>query len=171
MTERDYFKIRKSNLTFTKGETISLAAFLVSLSAIIFNVYQFKAISERNNNHDKLTVRPILDYEFQEHDSLMYLTLTNKGFGPAIIQSYRVQYDDREFKYIWGALMRYDSVKARARRFYAFTFDSGYVFAPNESKDLARVPRKDFGSLRNHSLKIKIKYTDIYKDTFSLESR
>ena len=86
----------KSILTQLKDNIVELMALLVSISALLYAILQ-------GNTQEKLEIvnkQPLLVIEFNKTDFLdtKGFLLTNAGFGPAIIESFRYSINEQEFK-------------------------------------------------------------------------
>lgn len=94
-------QLQKKKKGLTPGEIVSICALTVSLFAISFNIYQFRVTSKLNRDslqrtieHDKLSVKPRLVFEFTEIEDTSELVIINKGFGPAEIVACRLSVKD-----------------------------------------------------------------------------
>ena len=93
MTKKPWYK---------EGEMIvALCALVVSVCSLGIMVYETSLARETQ----KATVWPQLDISFERIDDSFGVVVTNSGIGPAIIKSYKVNYDGEYFS-DWASLFK-----------------------------------------------------------------
>ena len=66
---------------------------LIGISALFVSVWQINV----SQNHNKLSVKPYLDNHLIQSDSTLTVTISNAGFGPAIIKKITFNYKGKEY--------------------------------------------------------------------------
>ncbi|MEM7195525.1 MAG: hypothetical protein AAF402_11275 [Pseudomonadota bacterium] len=110
---------------FGSNAVVTLAAILVSVCALAVSVYQAKIMRETQ----RASVWPFVEVLPSNTQNGGWLGITNKGVGPAIIQTVYLEVDGQPFRRwqtLFDALAPEDSIN--------FTWSSvtGRVLAPNE---------------------------------------
>lgn len=162
------------------------AALFISICALLLTINQARI----TRTHNKLTVRPHLT-SFTEHlphpnisgVTLIKLTLSNNGIGPAVIKSYEPMLDGQPLD-----PTRFDALLALAKDVLPvsilgqecrFSFlRKGYVMAKDEEKPIASVAfvptlDTDFILLERAEQRfhVRVAYESIYGEPFEYDSR
>jgi hypothetical protein len=171
-------------LRFLKtDEWIALLALLVSIYTIYSSDKQFRTTSQFNAQqqdqailHDKLSVKPLLQFnaEYTKASPWVGLSVINKGIGPAIVIKMDKKYKQSFFKN-WGDLTPF--LNQRGAKFWKSQtpfwneLKDGQAISPNEEVRLWFMSDNNVSdyvvadSVIN-DLRIELKYTNIYNDTF-----
>lgn len=74
---------------------IALFSFILSIVSIYLTTQQFRKNIELNREYNVLSVRPVLnlDYHLSYNDSVIGISLINKGLGPAKIKNLEIYFD------------------------------------------------------------------------------
>ncbi|MBS1511459.1 MAG: hypothetical protein JST86_11500 [Bacteroidetes bacterium] len=157
---------------------ISAFALVMSISSFLFGVFQYRNTSRTTQEHNKLSVRPILNIERNISDSYtkVGLTLKNKGIGPALIVSQELYYDGKQINN-WSDLT--PLLEREGLVFWQnftpqwFNVDF-FTLSANEELDLYNIDIKNLKDLSKaisafDKISILYTYTDMYKDTFNFD--
>ncbi len=150
-------------MALSKTEKLShYGVLIIALTAVVVSVWQGQ-LSQRQLEialeHNKLTVRPYLeiDRSINSSDQLLEINLTNQGFGPAVIESLTLTYQDAEYQG-WNAVLSAANENGNIRQIH--NYDVGSVVAPGTETTMLRLKSDQ----RRKGIGVKIKYRSIYKE-------
>lgn len=152
---------------------VSYLATFIAVLALFFSILDHY----QNRKHNKKTVAPILLVEVQEAASKYGIFLSNQGYGPAIIDSCIVYYENARVqgKDTWSEvfIMHYSTPIDFDIEYK--TLNNSTVIKSGESRLLWGASTKDLqGNIQflNNSIgkiSLKIYYSSIYKDKLFAE--
>lgn len=130
---------------------------LISISALFVSIWQINI----SQNHNKLSVKPYLDYHLTQIDSVLSVNISNSGFGPAIIKKITFIHNDKKYNSLEKLLQDLDEIKNR-RGSYQFSKNS--IIPAEKTKLLVQLRGEH---LRN--VQVKIEYKTIYEEKEKFE--
>ena len=138
-------------------ETVShYAVILIALLAFVLSVLQTRI----QQDHNKLTVRPILNSIIEQNDSIMAAYINNKGVGPAIITKVVLSYNGKNYNDIEKLLKESGLIKMRIG---GYTLQPGAVISANEERLLVKLKGRD-----TKGVKVHLFYESVYKETYEI---
>lgn len=146
----------------SRSEKISqFGIMIVAVSALVVSVWQVKLAQE----HNKISVKPLLRYFISGSSSSTAETLTvkNYGQGPAIFDSVTFSVDGKTYKSIMEAI----PAAGQTGRYVSdiTTFDPGDVL--DEKSDFVMLKIDNINKTK--PIKVKIVYRSLYDEVFTLE--
>ncbi len=146
----------------SKTERLShYAIMLVAVSALVVSVWQVRTSQE----HNKLSVRPYLDFFTGWNNGVWRSDISNEGVGPAIIT--RVDYTYKGVTYN----QLDDLLKAAGlleKRVNSTNFGKDSPFAVERSVVFLELDRKDSPDRKRLGISVSVKYQSIYKEDFEV---
>lgn len=130
---------------------------LISISALFVSIWQINI----SQNHNKLSVKPYLDYHLTQIDSVLSVNISNSGFGPAIIKKITFIHKEKKYNSLEKLLQDLDEIKNR-RGSYQFSKNS--IIPAEKTKLLVQLRGEH---LRN--VQVKIEYETIYEEKEKFE--
>lgn len=130
---------------------------LISISALFVSIWQINI----SQNHNKLSVKPYLDYHLTQIDSVLSVNISNSGFGPAIIKKTTFIHKEKKYNSLEKLLQDLDEIKNR-RGSYQFSKNS--IIPAEKTKLLVQLRGEH---LRN--VQVKIEYETIYEEKEKFE--
>lgn len=127
---------------------------VIAVSALIVSIWQANIAIQ----HNKLTVKPYLDYSLLQEDSLLTVHFSNEGFGPAILEKIDFYYEGKQFNTIWDVLKEMDEVDNWRG---SFNYSPGSVIAPGVDKLLISL----HGGIHARGIQTVILYKSIYEES------
>lgn len=129
------------------------AVVVLAVSALVVSVWQANITIQ----HNKLTVKPYLDYRLTQQDSVLTVNFSNEGFGPAILEKVDFYYQGKHFKTIWGVLEEMGEVDNWRG---SFNYGTGTVISPGANKLLISL----HGGSDPRGIKTVMLYKSIYEE-------
>ena len=129
----------------------------IALSALIVSVWQVRLYK----NHNKLTVKPYLDYHVIQEYSNVRVSFSNKGLGPAIIEKMTYEIDGKEYDTILKLLQEkgeQDNILS------TYNYSKNSVLSSGEKKEIVSLQNTNF-----RGIKVTVVYRSIYNDKDHLE--
>ncbi|MEM8886855.1 MAG: hypothetical protein AAGD28_02635 [Bacteroidota bacterium] len=130
---------------------------IIALSALVVSVWQMSSMEE----HNKLSVRPLLDFHVYTDDSIRSVSFSNEGLGPAIVKKISFSKNGKSFDRAYDMLKylgRLDDISA------SYNYSKNSVVSPGANKLILGV--RDFKYL---GVRVEIVYESIYKEKFFLD--
>ena len=146
----------------TKTEKLShYSVVFIAVLAVVVSIWQVRISQE----HNKLTVRPYLDYFYGWSPKGFRLELSNQGFGPAIIKNIDYRFDGKSYKN-WDEVLT--AANLRDKRTNSYTYSSNSPFASGKEVEFLEldINQSEIGLLK--TLSVIIYYESIYKEDFDL---
>lgn len=131
---------------------------VIAVSALVVSIWQAGITIK----HNKLTVKPFLDFHITQVDSTITVQFSNEGFGPAILDEVTFFYEDEQYKTIWKVLEKMNEVDNWAG---SFNYNPGTVVAPGAEKLLVSLK----GGQHIRGVKAVFRYKSIYEESFDME--
>ena len=130
---------------------------VVALSAVFISVWQVKILQD----HNKLSVKPLMDFHLvtNRKDSVLTVSISNRGIGPAIIQEISYTYQDSTYSEFYSVLMNagvLDNVQAQVG------YGKNTVLSPDSEYTILKVKKET----PRIGIAVKIVYQSIYKEEF-----
>ncbi len=125
---------------------------IIALSALVVSIWQVKLFQ----NHNKLSVKPYLDFHLIQEDSTLTVSFSNEGLGPAIIKQISYNYDGNEFRSLEN-LLKADNEKKNV--LLSFNYSRNSIISSGDEKLLVKL----FDS-ETRGVKVKIVYETIYEE-------
>ena len=136
----------------SKFEKISsYSVMVIALSALIVSVWQVKLYQD----HNKLSVKPYLDYHLIQSDSLT-VSFSNQGLGPAIINNVTFKFNGKIYPSLMEVLT---AANERENILQRNNYPPNSIIPPGEKQFLLRLKK---GTFRNIS--VIIAYKTIYEE-------
>lgn len=163
--------------TFGRMEADTLVAFssaIIALSALGLSAYQ--AISLKK--HNRLSVTPLVRFNYHRHDRIYKVHITNGGLGPAMLHKVQGIYKEHNKKktkdlgrQFWETFLEEFETKRFHIRTYGVTEED--VMLVNEEKVLFRIEPTDLEKdlppqLINklNKLEFRVYYESLYRENF-----
>lgn len=146
---------------------------LIALIALVFSLWQGFEIKKQN----RLSLKPMLTFLKYESFEKYEIILSNKGLGPAIIKSFRIYHNKKEYKN-WNEVERspdykYGGIPYEVTSFLPIEEYDNVVVSANESISLLKLVNQSKDSLNLEkiinlliNIAIEIKYTSIHGDEY-----
>lgn len=161
---------------------VAILALFVSIISIFFSCNQFNATSafnaaqqEQSIKHDKLTVRPLLEFnlEYTTASSWIGVSVINKGIGPALIIDLQKTYHQSRFAN-WGDFNDFLETKHtifwKEKNPYWVELKHNQALLPNDEIKLWFTEKENVDLNKADSiingLHFLLRYTNMYNDTF-----
>lgn len=155
---------------------IGIMATIISLAALYFVYYQI----EMSREHNRLSVRPKLNYDFTDVNILdkpLGIKIKNNGLGPGIITKFKVTLEDRisTENHNLGWLGFLENSKHAHSEVAGYWFNIGDTIKMGEEIDLISISkegltlkrRKDIGVFIDELI-VNIEYKSMYGEKFKL---
>lgn len=155
---------------------ISLSAAVIALCALFVTIWQ----GVQNRRHNRLSMRPLLHFDFLAKDGIVSISLKNTGVGPAVIKKFTVELDGKE---LYGN--EYELLKTIIEEFEIEHLggelyrpgDTGQGLPVNGTYELLRVDNIEVDSpqyfeLMNEISRVvfRINYESVYEEKFEITS-
>lgn len=130
---------------------------IIALSALIVSVWQMSSMEE----HNKLSVRPLLDFHIFTEDSIKNIRFSNEGLGPAIIKKMTFSKNGKSFDQAFALLKdlgHLDDISS------SYNYSKNSVISPGDNKLIVGLKE-----LNEMGIKVEIVYESIYKEKFFLD--
>ncbi len=138
-------------------ETIShYAVILIAVLAFALSIFQ----TQIQHNHNKLSIKPILNSTIEQNDSIMEAQIINKGVGPAIIKEATFIYNGKTYSNIEELLRESGLIKLRIG---GYTLNEDAVISAGENRLLVKLKGREI-----KHVKVFIRYESIYGDSYNL---
>ncbi|MEP5613314.1 MAG: hypothetical protein ABJP45_13765 [Cyclobacteriaceae bacterium] len=132
---------------------------IIALAAVFVAVWQVKILQD----HNKLSVRPLMDFLLvTNEDSVLNVSISNRGIGPAIIQEISYTYQDSVHREWYGILSAADLLEATTTQ---MNYGKNTVLSPNTEFKILGVKKKNHQQI---GISVKIIYQSIYEEEFEL---
>ena len=133
------------------------AVILIALSALFVSLWQGRVLQQ----HNKLTVKPYFDHSIGQTDSTLIVSISNQGFGPAIVESISFAYQGQSYDKLEDFLNGSGEIKNRRE---SYNFGKGEVIASGEKQIIVELSGRTI-----RGVKVKIVYQTVYqeKETYS----
>lgn len=149
-------------MSMTKTERLShYAIMVVAVSALVVSVWQVKISQE----HNKLSVRPFLNFSSGWDGSIWMVSMSNEGVGPAIITRVDYTYEGVTYNQVDDVLKASNLI---TNRINSTNFGTNSPFAVEKSTVFLQLKRKDSVFRKPLGISVSVKYESIYKETFEL---
>ena len=153
-------------------------AILISVCTLIFSVLYNRSTLAITNKHNKLSVKPLVDFMSYNSRNIEKLVIKNKGLGPAIISSI-IFYDENEasnvllkivLKHMPIAAFEIDQDESRTINIMGkLILGSNEEFSLHEIVYKNDIPRSLVDI--HDKIVMEIKYQSIYNEDFTLKTK
>ena len=123
---------------------------IIALCALFTSVWQAKITKQ----HNKLTVKPYLDFSIVQDNEEHKVSISNQGFGPAIIKKVKFRYNGKEYADLYDALK---AANERKNVIGSFKYGKNSIVAPGTTKLLIHLKERRF-----RNIQVVILYESIY---------
>ena len=127
-------KLRKEKKSFSTDRLVGISAIIISLCTLVIFVYQTNIIREQS----RLSVRPRISFTSSQNqkDSLIQFRhiMSNKGLGPAIIDSMALIYKGEYYELDMGEFLeeQLPKIKKYGRLLQSTSYVKGTTLRPGE---------------------------------------
>lgn len=136
-----------------KLEKISdYAVIIIALSALFVSIWQVRL----GHQHNKLSVKPYLDHHIVQTDSMMVVSFSNNGFGPAIIKEISFFSNGQKFDTLEEYLKSSGEIKNRKG---SYNYGEGTIVASNSDNLVVKLVGTQL-----RDVEVRIRYVDIYEE-------
>ena len=125
---------------------------IIALSALFVSVWQVKI----SHKHNKLSVKPFLDYHIEQIDSTLTVSISNQGFGPAIISKVSFNYKGITYNSLEELLVGSGEIR---NRIGSYQYGENSVIASGEYKLLVKLINREI-----RGVNVKVIYKTIYEE-------
>lgn len=126
---------------------------IIAVSALIVSIWQGRIMQK----HNKLSVKPYLDYFLFQGDTTLTVKFYNEGFGPAIIKKIRFTYDGKDYTSLAEVLLASDEKKNILQSVH---YSQNTIVAPNTEKLIVKLK----GGPHLRGIKVRLYYETIYEE-------
>ena len=165
------------NIFLTADRSLVIIAILISVLSLIFAILYNRKTLRITIEHNTKTIMPDITFNraFNKDECTTKFTITNSGFGPAIIKSISFNYQNIEYKSILKLLEKNSSIAQNMFLKMKSTesiFDKLEVLAPGGNQnvfDLTFPSGIDFDNVRKvlSESEFSIEFEDLYKNNFT----
>jgi len=132
---------------------------VIAVAAVVVSFWQVRILQD----HNKLSVRPLMDFHLGTSvDSVLSVSISNRGIGPAIIQDISYIYQDSVYKELGLVLIRAD-LQDDVKRVVGYGKNT--VFSPNTEFTILRIGSRDNKRI---GISVRIIYQSIYEEEFEM---
>jgi len=126
----------------------------IALLALVVSIFQTRL----QQRHNKLSVKPLLDYSLQQNfvDSTLTVNIINRGFGPAIIKEIRFEEDGDTYHSLEDYLLASGEIKNRRG---SFNYQKNAVFSSEDIKLLLVLK-----GMHIRNVQVQIVFESIYEE-------
>ena len=137
----------------------SYALMIIALSALIVSIWQVNL----QRKHDRISVMPYMDWQMgQDDEGYVWLKVKNKGFGPAFIESGRIETSDSTFR-DWKVALHYLDPSIKVNRHSSM---GKFTLLPQEEFLLVAAKGGEKAMNINFKVKFKDAYDYEYEDNY-----
>lgn len=129
---------------------------LIALCALFISIWQVRIVQQ----HNRLTVKPYLDYSIIQEEDSHRVTFSNQGFGPAILKELSFVYQGKKYDGLYQVL---DAAGERKNVTGSYTYGENSIFAPGVDKLLVHLRERRF-----RNIQVVMVYESIYEGQFRL---
>lgn len=146
----------------TKSEKIqSSLAIFIAMTALMISVWQ----GCEQRRHNRLSVRPLLDFQTVGHNNTQSIQLANNGLGPAIVQGFYIDVDGQRLDgnqvNPWKQVIANRFLQGKYSEMYYFSSSS--IIKPEQTYHLFTWMPGDTIQL---GITVTIEYTSIYNEKY-----
>ncbi len=145
------------------GNIQSLVAVAIALMALFISVWQ----GCEQRRHNRLTVKPILNFEAISHNNYKSIRLSNDGLGPALITKFLIIENGKKYNAKEGNPWTKTEAVSYIPYSEMYYYDEGATVKPTESLNLLTWKAD---SIRILNLKVIIEYESIYEESYKVSS-
>lgn len=128
------------------------AVILIALIALFVSIWQIKV----SQNHNKLSVKPYLDYHLIQMDSTLTVSISNHGFGPAVIKKISFERGGITYSSLENFLQESGEVK---NRLGSYQYGKNSILPAEQTKLLVKLK-----GTRLRNVQVFIEYETIYEE-------
>lgn len=141
----------------------SLIAIIIAIVALGISIWQ----GFEQRQHNRLSVKPLLNFEVIAHNQTKSIMLSNDGLGPAIIKGFYINLDgdiiDAESQNPWNPVLDKRGLKGQISQMWYMASSS--ILKPEKSYNLLTWPHDSIPEL---DIQLTIDYESIYEQPFSV---
>ncbi len=134
---------------------------VIAVVAVVVSIWQVRILQ----NHNKLSVKPLMDFLILTEDSVMNLSISNRGIGPAIIQDITYVYEDSVHGEWYSVLSQAGVLEDAITQ---MNYGKNTVLSPDTELIILRLKKKDFEPI---GISLDIFYESIYEDKYEMNIR
>ena len=125
---------------------------LIGISALFVSIWQINV----SQNHNKLSVKPYLDNHLIQTDSTLAVSISNAGFGPAIIKNITFNYQGKKYSSLEKLLQESGEIK---NRLGSYQYNKNSIIPAEQNKLLLKLKGTQL-----RGIIVLIEYETIYED-------
>ncbi len=149
-------------MSMTKTERLShYAIMIVAVSALVVSVWQVRISQE----HNKLSVKPYLDFFSSWDDGAWRVVMSNEGVGPAVITRVDYTYKGVTYNQLDEMLK---AANLMDKRMNSTNFGKNSPFAVEKTVVFLQLNRQDSSLKKPLGISVSVKYQSIYEEPFEL---
>ncbi len=140
-------------MALSKVERLShYAVIVIALVAVVVSFWQLQL----THKHNRLSVKPYFDAHLIQVDSVLTVSFSNEGFGPAIIKQMSFVYNGKTY----SSLEKYlEASGEKKNRMASFNYNKNSVIASGDKKLLVKLK-----GMQYRAVKVVIDYESIYEE-------
>lgn len=127
------------------------AVVFIAVLALFVSIWQVRV----GHRHNQLSVKPYLDFHIDQSDSILHVSFSNEGFGPAILKELTFEYEGVVYPRLETYLKATGEIK-NVQLMYNYSRNT--VIASGSEKLLVELKGSDV-----RGVEVKMKYEDIYE--------
>lgn len=140
-------------------KTSNYAVILIALIALFVSIWQIKIAQ----NHNKLSVKPYLDYHLIQIDSALTVSISNHGFGPAVIKNISFEHNGTTYSSLENFLKDSGEIK---NRLGSYQYSKNSILPAEQTKLLVKLK-----GIQLRNVKVFIEYETVYEEKKSFNFR
>ncbi len=141
----------------------SLIAITIATLAVVISIWQ----GFEQRRHNRLSVKPLLNFETVAHNQTKTIRLSNDGLGPAIIKEFYVTMDgekiDANVQNPWTPVVENRGLTGQVSQMWYLAESS--ILKPEKSYNLLSWPLDSMAQL---DIQVVIAYESIYQQGFRI---
>ncbi|WP_299108430.1 hypothetical protein [uncultured Tenacibaculum sp.] len=128
------------------------AVILIAFIALFVSIWQIKVAQ----NHNKLSVKPYLDYHLIQIDSALTVSISNHGFGPAVIKRISFEHNGIKYSSLEDFLKNTGEIK---NRLGSYQYGKNSILPAEQTKLLVKLK-----GIKLRNVKVFIEYETVYEE-------
>ncbi len=128
------------------------AVIVIAIVAVVVSFIQLQL----SHKHNKLSVKPYFDAHLIQRDSVLTVSFSNEGFGPAIIKNIKFIYQGNAY----SSLEKYlEASGEKTNRLGSYNYNKNTIVASGTTKLLVQLK-----GIHLRGVKVEIDYESMYEE-------
>lgn len=135
---------------------------VIAVAAVVVSIWQVRILQD----HNKLSVKPLMDFLLvTNEDSVLNVSISNRGIGPAIIQDIKYTYQDSTASE-WYPILSSANILERVTT--QMNYGKNTVLSPDSEYTILRVKKANYAPI---GIRVDITYQSIYEEEYEINIR